>query len=276
MTYTEFTPFDDSQQIIYIPTNSGSGGMDTSQIDQFRQGVEIKTNHDRFMSTQPKIWSGDFNHYVTYNPIGQARSFTEYENSQIWGDLPEFNPILFIELGGDYPLPIVFNDGPQEEEETILEPITIPFRRNSIEGPFFAHRVAGQIEDGNNFDTVFKNSNRTSQFWEYDEPVQQRLFLDEGQAIYGSISDGITTEGYVFGEERLIRAFDDTTLDDIQQSTSASSDLMDVLLGIKMNLNDDFRPARSRSAGANTFIYGRDSYKYNTDSIAYIGKIRGS
>lgn len=276
MTYTEFTPFDDSQQVIYIPTNSGSGGMDTSQIDQFRQGVEIKTNHDRFMSTQPKIWSGDFDHYITYNPIGQARSFTEYENSQIWGDLPEFNPVLFIELGGDYPLPIVFNDGPQEEEETILEPITIPFRRSSTEGPFFAHRVAGQIEDGNNFDTIFKNSNRTSQFWEYDEPVQQRLFLDEGQAIYGSISDGITTEGYVFGEERLIRAFDDTTLDDIQQSTSASSDLMDVLLGIQMNLNHDFRPARSRSAGANTFIYGRDSYKYNTDSIAYIGKIRGS
>lgn len=275
MTYTEFTPFDDSQQVIYTPTTSSTGGIDTSGIDQFRQGVEIKTNSQRFLSTQPKIWSGDFHHYVTYSPIGQARSFTEYENSRVWEDLPEFSPVLYIELGSSYPQPVVFNDD-SPQDETSVEPITIPYRKTSTEGPFFAHRVAGEVEDGNNFDSSFKNANRTSQFWDYDDPIQNRPFLDEGQEVYGSLDSGIVVDGDIFSKERLLRAFDDTTIDDIVQSTSASSDLMAVLLDLKMNLNEDLRPSRTRSANANTFIYGRDSAKYGAESIAFIGKIRGS
>ena len=273
---TEFTPFDDSQQVIYIPTDSDTGGSNTLEIDPYRQGVEIRTNRQRFFSTQPKIWSGDFDHIVDFNAIGQARSFTEFENSPLFMDLPEFDPVSYIVLGPNYPLPIVFNDGPQQEEETSFEPITIPFRKNSNEGPFFAHRVAGQIEDGNNFDTIFKNANRTSQFWDYDDPPQRRLFLDEGQQVWGALDNGITTEGYSFGQETLLRAFDDTTIDDIPQSLRASSDLLGVLYSMKMNLDQDLRPSRTRSAGANTFVYGRDSAIYGTDSIAFTNLIRGT
>jgi hypothetical protein len=273
---SEFTPFDDSQQVIYIPTDEDTGGISTLEIDPFRQGVEIKTNKQRFISTQPKIWAGSLEHTVEVNAIGQARSFTEFENSPIWSDLPEFDPVSYIELGEDYPLPIVFNEGPQQEEETSLEPITIPFRKNTNEGPFFAHRVAGQLEDGNNFDTIFRNSNQTSQFWDYDSPREQRLFLDEGQQVWGALSNGINTEGYSYGQERLLRAFDDTTIDDIPQSTDASSDLLGVLYGTKMNLDQDFRPSRTRSAGANTFVYGRDSAIYGTESFAFIGLTRGT
>lgn len=273
---TEFTPFDDSQQVIYIPTTADTGGSDTQLIDAYRQGVEIRTNRQRFFSTQPKIWAGDFDHAVTFNAIGQARSFTEFENSPIWEDLPEFDPVDFIEMGSNYPLPIVFNNGPQQEEETVLEPLTIPFRRNTNEGPFYAHRVAGQLEDGNNFDTIWKNANRIQQFVDYDDPLQQRLFLDEGQAIFGDLTTGITTEGYVFGQERLIRAFDDTTIDDMPQSTQGAQDLQNVLIQMKMNLDMDFRPSRTRSAGANTFVYGRDSAIYGTDSITFLGLTRGT
>lgn len=273
---TEFTPFDDSQQVIYIPTDSDTGGSNTLEIDPYRQGVEIKTNRQRFFSTQPKIWSGDFDHIVEFNAIGQARSFTEFENSPVFEDLPEFDPVSYIVLGENYPLPIVFNDGPQQEEETSMEPITIPFRKNSNEGPFFAHRVAGQVEDGNNFDTIFKNANRTSQFWDYDDPPQRRLFLDEGQVVWGALDNGITTEGYTFGLETLLRAFDDTTIDDIPQSLHASSDLLGALYPMRMNLDQDLRPSRTRSAGANTFVYGRDSAIYGTDSITFLGLVRGT
>lgn len=272
----EFTPFDDSQQVIYIPTDSSSGGADTVDIDPYRQGVEIKTNRQRFFSTQPKMWSGDLDHVVNTHTIGQARSYTEFDNSPLFFDLPEFDPVSFIVLGTSYPLPIVFNDGPQEEEETIIMPITIPFRKSSNEGPFYAHRVAGVVDDGNDFDTIFKNANRTAQFWDYDDPRQQRYFLDEGEAVWGSVTNGIVTDGYTFGQERLLRAFDDTTIDDIPQSTSASSDLLGVLYQMEMNLDLDMRPSRTRSSGANTFVYGRDSAIYGTDSITFLGQIRGS
>lgn len=272
----EFTPFNDSPGPGYVATDEDTGGIDTREIDAFRQGVEIRTNHQRFAGMQPKLWAGDTSHAVNTNTFGQARSFVEFENSLLFQDLPIFDPVAYLNLGADYPLPIVFNNGPQQEEEVSIEPITIPFRKPSVEGPFFAHRVAGSIQDGNDFDTVFRNANRTEQFFDYQDPLQIRFFLDEGGFVFGNTYPAIQTEGYIAGMERLLRAFDDTTIDDVPQSTRASSDLLDVLYQLDMNLNQDLRPSKTRSAGANTFIYGRDSAIYGGDSLAFIGQTRGS
>ena len=273
---SEFTPFNDAPQVVYIPTDSNTGGLNTIEIDPFRQGVEIKTENRRFLGIQPKLWSGNDGHVTSLNAIGQARTFSEYTNSSLWTELPIFDPVAFIILGHSYPLPIIFNEGPQQQEETSIEPIVIPFKKNTNEGPFFAHRVAGELEDGNNFDTIFKNSNRITQFIDYLGPLQPRPFLDEGQGVWGELATGITTEGYTLGQEVLQRAFDDTTTDDIPQSTRATTDLLQVLIQMKMNLDLDLRPSGTKSAGANTFVYGRDSAIYGTDSYAFIGICRGS
>lgn len=275
---TEFTPFDDSQQVIYVPTDSDTGGIDTREIDSFRQGVEIQTNKQRFVGNQPKIWAGSLDHIVNVNTIGQARSFVEFENSLLFEDMPIFNAVNYINSNGTYPLPIIFNDGPQAEEEARMEPITIPFRKNSPEGPFYAHRVAGTLEDGNDFDTIFKSSNRISQFESYQSPLQYRVFLDEGAQLWGDgqTSDKIPTPNYTPGTETILRAFDDTTIDDVQESTQATTDLLNVLLQLEMNLDMDMRPPRTRSANANTFIYGRNAKVYGTDSITFLGRTRGT
>jgi hypothetical protein len=275
---TQFTPFNDSPEPVYIPTDDTTGGIDTREIDAYRQGVEIRTNHQRFIGNQPKIWAGSLDHVVSTTTIGQARSFVEYENSLLFEDLPEFSPVSYIELGFDYPLPIVLNDGPQQEEEAYMEPFTIPFRKYTPEGPFFARRVAASLEDGNNFDTVFGNANRVAQFQSYQDPLQNRFFLDEGGSAWGdgSIENQIITPAYIANIERLLRGFDDTTIDDVPQSLQATSDMEQVLISMKMNLDMDLRPARARSANANTFVYGRDSGNYGTDSITFIGRTRGS
>ena len=276
---SQFTPFDDAQTVIYIPTDEDTGGIDTREVDAYRQGVEIRTNRQRFAGMQPKIWAGNTDHVVNVNTIGQARSFVEYENSLLFDDIRcDFDPISYIEQGPDYPLPILLNEGPQQEEEASIEPITIPFRQQSTEGPFFAHRIAAVIGDGNDFDTVFRNANRTSQFEDYDDPLEIRYFLDEGAALWGDgdTDEKIITPGYTAGTERLLRPFDDTTIDDIPQSLDAASDLLLVLYQMQMNQNEDMRPARTRSANANTFVYGRDSNVYGTDSITFIGRTRGS
>lgn len=277
---TVFTPFDDSQTVIYIPTNFETGGIDTREVDSYRQGVEIKTNKQRFVGMQPKFWAGNLDHVVDVNTIGQSRSFTEYENSLLFEDLPIFNAVDYINSTGTYPLPIVFNDGPQAGEESSIEPFTIPFRKTpTTEGPFYAHRVAATLEDGNDFDTVYKSSSRMQQFINYQPPLQTRFFLDEGQQLWGdgSTSEKIPTPNYVTNSETLLSPFDDTTLDDIPQNlTNISSDLLNVLIQMKMNLDEDLRPPRSRSGNANTFVYGRDANSYGTDSFAFIGRTRGT
>lgn len=133
----EFTPFNDSPQVVYIPTNTGTGGIATLEIDPFRQGVEIQTNSRKFFGIQPKLWSGNDGHYTTLNIIGQARSFTEFTNTPLWTELPIFDPVAYLSLASSYPLPIIFNDGPQQQEETTMEPISIPFKKHTNEGPFF-------------------------------------------------------------------------------------------------------------------------------------------
>lgn len=278
MTTTVFTPFNDTLRSTpdnFYPASTASVGMDTSGVDGYRQGVEINTNRQRFYSTQPKMWSGDLDHAISPHPIGQARSFVEYTNTGSWKDTIKFDPTLYLQLGPLYPLPIVFNDGPAEQEEASLMPLTIPFRIINNEGPVFAHRIRGQVEDGNNFDTAFKNSNRTTMFKDYVDSTQPRPFLDEGQAIWGSVT-GINISGYIFGSERLIRPYDDTAIDVICASTRATSDLYNVLVAMSMDLAQDFRPSKTRSSNANTFVYGRDSAIYGTDSIAFMGNIKGS
>lgn len=275
--FLEFTPFDDTQERVYIPTDVDTGGMQTSEIDPFRQGVEIKTNRQRFVGMQPKIWAGNLDHFTKVQTIGQARSYTEYENNRYFEDMLKFNAVVYIQQGPNYPLPIVFNEGPQQEEEASIEPITIPYRKLSPEGPFFAHRVAGAIEDGNNLDTIYRNANRITQFVDYDDPVNPRWFLDEGTNYWGEPSNAIVIDGYISGDERTLRPFDDTSLDDVPQNiANITSDMFDILVRMKMNLNMDFRPVRSRSANANTFVYGRDAAIYGTDSMAFVGLTRGT
>jgi hypothetical protein len=186
---TEYSPFNDTDgpriEQSVITFASGKQGIDTREIDGLRQGVSIKTHKHRFASTQPKIWAGNLNHFVLVRTIGQARSFTEYENSTAFEERPRFNPVQYIE-DPEYPFPITFNNGPQQEEEAIIEPFTIKFRKNDNEGKFPAHMVRGSIEDGNNFENEDGSSNFVEQFIELTPPNEPRFFLDEGQAYFGS------------------------------------------------------------------------------------------
>lgn len=275
---TQFTPFDDSQQIVYIPTTSATGGTNTNEIDPFRQGVEIKTSRQLYSGNQPKFWSGNLDHEIDdTTPFGQARSFVEYEDSLIWEEFPEFSPVAYVELGINYPLPVVFNEGPQAEEEAYVEPITIPYRRPSTEGPFFAHRVWGSVEDGNNLDNVFGKTSISEQFIQYFETTDIRPFLDMGGQYWESSTDGLVVDGYTWGQEVTSTPFRDNSIETIPRSLSAApTDMLDLLITMKMNLDEDFRPNDTKSANANTFTYGRDASKYGTDSITYLGTTLGS
>lgn len=195
----EFTPFNDTNQSrieqAVLAVGVVSGGMDTTLIDQHRDGVNIRTARHRFNSTQPKLWAGNLNHYATVRTIGQARSFTEFGNSAAFIDQPisvsnpthpaDFNPIQYLQ-DPNYPLPIIFNNGPQQEEEASIEPFTIKFRRASIEGQVTARSIKANLEDGNTFDSDQQGANRIQQFISFIPPNEPRFFLDEGEEHVGA------------------------------------------------------------------------------------------
>jgi hypothetical protein len=217
----EFEPFNEAessaqQRIAYTALSSSlTGAMDTREIDAFRQGVEISTEAHRFKGFGAKIWSGNIKGYTIIRTLGQALSFTEYKNDKRFNDLLiKFDPVAFIELGEEYPYPLVFNEGPQQNKETSIQPFTIPFRngRDTNEAQETSHDVRGSLEDGNQ--SVLKLhgfTNRIQQFVPfYNSNQEYSPFLDEGETSFGqTVSGSITMSGYVNGNEVNIVPFDD-------------------------------------------------------------------
>lgn len=250
-----FTPFDDTQSKPRQPQPTNSG-YDTTSWDVFRQGVEISTNKFRFLGTQPKLWSGNIDGSSDFVTYGQAPSTIDANSIGLeskFNDASNFDPISFVSMGSAYPLPIVFNDGPAQELEAILEPLTIPFRRNTNEGTYHAHAIRGELEDGNNFDSfIALSTNRIEQFSEYSVPINTSFFLDEGPGYFGNIS----RNPYASGIEKILTAYDDTKCDSARDS------------GI-LSLNK-----KSMSAGYT--YYGLNAGQVGTDSIAFGGWGLGS
>lgn len=278
----EFTPYNDTDgprvQEAVKTFEIGTQGYDTSQIDRFRQGVSMRTNEHVYETMQPKIWAGNLKHVTRVVTIGQARSFTEFFDTKLFEEKPEFNPVWYIE-DPDYPFPIIFNDGPQEEEEAIIEPFTIPMRKKSIEGPFYPRTPKASLEDGNGFDDLRGGTNRVEQFIDYAQPLDPRFFLDEGQEYFGGVNNGsIIIEGFTPVIIRNLDPFNDTKDESIVDRLETNdADFISAVKALDVDLSEDIRETFTRkSATAGGDVYGPDNAIYGTDSIAFRGTTRGA
>ena len=286
--YNDVDPKKSTASAISIYTATGSGGMNTSAIDGLRQGVEIRTNKHLFSSNQPKIWAGNFEHATKITTYGQFRSWSEYENNIAWYDnVVEFNPVLYIKDNLKYPYPIYFNNGPQQGEEAVIEPLTKPFRLDQyvIEGAWPIHRPKGNLEDGNPDTNLPQGNSRTSQLIPYDPPLVYNPFLDAGQAYIGlgPIEDCIIVEGYIKYNSTVIHPYDDTKEEiivkqlRIDTSTPEGLNFIDQLKLLDINLDEDLRQDYTqKSATAGYTVYGPEQARYGTDSVTYVGWLRGS
>ncbi len=290
----EFFPFNDSEpfksdiQLLLSTSLITPGGMNVSASDGLRQGVEIRTNRHLFSSNQPKIWAGNFEHATRITTFGQFRSWTEYQNSITWNDnIIDFNPVLYITNQDTYPYPIYFNNGPQQGEEAVIEPLTSPYRldQSVIEGAWPIHRPKGNIEEGNSDQALPYAYSRMFQFIPYNPPITPNPFLDAGQQYLGDgpITDDIIIEGYVDYTRRVIEPFDDTEDEeivkqlDIDTSTAEGQDFIAQLKLLSIELDEDIRgDYTQKSAAAGYTVYGPEQARYGTDSVAYVGWLRGS
>lgn len=281
----EYVPFDDEGNdglatVVATSQQSGSGYA-TGPIDSYRQGVELNTPHQLYLGMQPKLWSGNLKHNTKVATIGQARSWTEYENTKVFDDqVIPFDNLSYITDPETYPMPIFLNDGPQSEEEAIVEPLTIPFRKSPQEGAYPARRPKGSLEDGNGFDSLLGATNRVLQFVPYSAPLTPRVFLDAGQEYLGDgdLESQLRIEGYVSYTERLGDPFNDTCDEQIVTQIDSPDETFTTLLKqLHIELDEDVRGTyEQKSASAGSSVYGPEMGRYGTDSIAFGGWVRGS
>ena len=287
---SEFTPFDESragaiQRAAYDSTITDRKGTDTSAIDSFRQGIELTSQAYRFKGLGAKIWAGNVEGYTTVRTFGQSPSFTDFEGTIAFEELPRFDPVSYLILGPGYPLPIVFNEGPQQNDEPGLQPFTIPFRnaKQDIEGTEKARGIHASLEDGNqDLNHIDGRNSRVEQFIPFETAaVVIEPFLDEGQEYYGSaVSGSIVIEGFLWEDEGIIAPYDDEGNQKlINRLNTTDAEMLRILstTSCSFNVDDDLRGSYGhRSAPAGSDVYGLDSARAGTDSIAYRGMIRGS
>lgn len=277
----EFTPFNDTDQPrteqFRIAKLVAKDGIDTSAYDPFRQGVEIRNNRQLFIGMLPKMWAGNLCHAVQPSAIGQVRSFTEYDNSPRFEEKPKYNPVLYL-TDPNYPLPLIFNEGPQQEEIASMEPFIIPFKKPDTYSNFFPRAPHGTAELGGNTHDIGNGRFGTEaleQFEDYQMPGVSNPFYEEGEQYFG----GVLIEGFIEPNLKTVTPFDDTIFDQFidQQIQTNSTDFMEILKNRDINLDEDIRQVyRRRSKSAGYDVYGSNAALYGTDSVAYHGLVRGS
>lgn len=285
LTGTEFTPFNDTdeprvQEFVRL-FNKSSKGIDTSDIDEFRQGVSIKTSNQLNQSTQPKIWAGNLNHFAEFNTFGQAVTFTEHENDKRFEDLPRFNPVWYLK-DDNYPHPIIDNEGPQEENEAIIEPLNI--RQEPQKDLFSLNGVRGSLQDGNMDNESEEGSNMVVQVIDSRISDDEFFFLDEGEERFGkgSVDEQIIIENYIPSIERTMFPFQDNfdkkfeaTLSSINTEDKNIKEL--IFANDTSHLDNDIREVYNQvSSTAGYDVYGSEQALNGTDSVAYIGLTLGS
>lgn len=217
VTNTFFQPFNDTA-FYYGKTNRNltvSGGINTTPIDQFREGVSLRTISDIYRTMQLKIVfedgaqsletkpNGELTHQSTFVTFGQSGDITQYTSNAAFNDsiagvegttISGSNRIsrtalYLIETGlivdGVLPqqevFPIYLNGGPQYREEAIIEPLGIPNRlysNESLQEP--VKGVFAFLESGNEGDERRFGTDIVEQMQYRTYPTTYRAFLEQG------------------------------------------------------------------------------------------------
>jgi hypothetical protein len=291
----EFVPFDDSgkareAQMVADTSLATTNSIDTQTYDQYRQGISLKTEKHLVQGFGAKIWSGNIKGYTRVRTYGQTLPFTEFQNNKSFYDRPKFDSTRYLQMGADYPKPIMFNDGPQQSKECIIMPLTIPFRKGfeDNEGPEYAHSPKAFLEDGNPiFEQINGHSNKIKQFIDFKAPKEAMPFLDEGSEYIGtgygytsgSVTGSISVGGFIDYVSRSIEPYDDTADQSLLlELTTGSIDMARAVNALSgFNLDMDLRKGVERkSATAGYSVYGPGAGRTGTDSWTFNGFLRGS
>lgn len=225
-----YRPFIDSPTY-YGKTNrylTTTDGIDTTGIDNYREGINLRTTQDIYRSNQVKISvldgtqdttsrpNGELTHEVSFITYGQAGDFIQYTGDTKFNDahygvegtmlldnnhrisktvqyLQNSSMVAEGLMDESQVYPLFMNNGPQYFEEAIIEVFPLPDRLASNESPQeMARGVFAFFEGGNLGDERRFGTNQIEQMTERDEPPKiVRPYLEEGAGYFiVSGSDG--------------------------------------------------------------------------------------
>jgi hypothetical protein len=131
-------------------------GIDTREIDKFRQGVEITSNVAANANVY-RIYSGEAGHKTFPNAYGQGKNFRTTATNKFIENFP-YSPSEWLDFTGAK----LFKDqllevgGIENQNEKFgingtIEPLVIRLKitRQSIDTPFESHDVRAQLMEGN-------------------------------------------------------------------------------------------------------------------------------
>lgn len=297
---SSFTPFDDSlsrPKKVNRNADPNNPPADTSVYERFRQGVELKEYRHLYGSTQAKFWGGrvkedlTLTHEMEHQNFGAPVSFTDFYGTTSWKETQKFDPVRYILEGPEaYPYPLIFNEGPQGQEVCSIEAFDIPFKKDETAAKMLSDlRVPrASLDDGNAVDgrTAPTNGLRTGnskveQFVEVTQPLVVRPFFDSDGGTYGETPEGsIRLPGRVLTTQRLLTPYKEKDVnEELIAQTNAGSGLQTALRnlsGFKTDKSSTIAPNGYKSTAAGSDVYGPKQARYGTDSIAFVGRIRGS
>lgn len=113
-------------------TTVNSSSIDTSDIDQYRQGIEIQ-EQKHWTAGMLKIHAGETGHIIKQNIFGQDSNFELNTNSLTdsswYEDASKFDPVKYVDgQDASYALPIILGDTNQIDGQTlngVIEPLSI-------------------------------------------------------------------------------------------------------------------------------------------------------
>jgi len=262
--------FDEGPKIT-IKVSGSKGGMDTSMIDAFRQGVEL-TQQKHFDAGMAKIHAGEPGHVLRKNNFGENKNFFPDPR---YADIDLFNPIVFLTaqehnsyLTHDiFTFPIVTGDSSQVESyntDGVIEPLTVRATAAfySMDAPFESHSIKGELMGGNADQSLSSDQVVTV---DYFDPASQIVpYLDDVDML-GTM--GVST-GFFHYDKIYTKPFDDSRYPRNVISSSRGED-MDIALSLMSGSTDNYVSFKQRSQTAG-WDYDTTT-AIGTDSIAFGG-----
>lgn len=285
MAFALFTPYIEAPTVrtkVRDPVNPSTigtanetydSGSDTSGFDHLRQGRSIQNDAQRYAGVQPKMGTGDPDHYVEINTFGQSKEFNE---EPLFEELLVFDPLVYINNQEALIFPVVLANATLTDPEKFggfIEPLTIGARASlvSVQLDLEPHDIRAHLQAGNE-DAWFK-CDQIVQFKDrFKEIVPNDVYIDSS-ANMGFGSGTITLPGYFPENEKLIEPFNETvTLNRTYESGSltgtGSLDIENAILAMTGASSDSYVPYGEKSFGTG-FTY--DNAPDGVDSLAFGG-----
>jgi len=278
---------------IYDAATKSLMKMDTTSVDPFRQGVSVTTNKYKNESLLYKLSSNNQrnvnypDHFVAQREFGQPFGFD--------GDVP-FNDVegrfstydlttMEILDTNTVQYPVIYDNNIVEpkRENGVLEPLAIreTVFNNSVDSPFQAHRISGELCGGNSnpeFGTIFITNDikrKEDQQKIENVMINSDCYFDAEEKAFDSVYDEATLKYITFSVPGFVSdvpqeevTFDDTidlTANELITETESITSLL-------MSSPDSSRSNYLIKSAQSGFIYGNNPE--GTDSLAYGGLLR--